>query len=152
MRRGGTIHGGEGEVLDERSRVRAWVRACLRACECALLAATVLERCIRSRGRVHVGAALSSERRILLRKLRTFCSEVWLSHFVERSGIPAVCTPRLVRHVHTVCLTEVACCMLHSISFWCAAGPCCPHDTAGVNGRTSRGSALSATGHKCERV
>ena len=93
-------------MLDERSRVRAWVRACLRACECALLAATVLERCIRSRGRIHVDAALSSERRILLRNLRTFCGEVWFSHFAERSGIPAVCTPGLVRQVHAVCLSK----------------------------------------------
>jgi hypothetical protein len=133
-------------------------RACGCACECALPAATVLERCIRSPGRVHAGAALSGERRMLRCKLRTFCSEVRFSLFAERSGIPALCTPGLeswrairVRQVHAVCLSDrVACCMCIPSHF----GVWPVHNVHSVTIRASAQAGMTAVkGHgKCRRA
>ncbi len=117
-REGGRGEGGEGGRGGRGGG--GYRQAGARACECALPAATVLERCIRSRGRVHDGAALSGERRILRRKLRTFCLEVWFSQIAERRGTPALFTPGDssdgISGARGMSVRQVACRMLHSIS------------------------------------
>jgi hypothetical protein len=80
--------------------------ACVRAC------ITFLQRCLRSRGRVHGSAALRSELRVLRRKRRHLCGEarqrrrklrirrcklcILRRQCSDLSGAPASCTPGLV--------------------------------------------------------